>query len=163
MRFAGFAIIAGLGITACAWCAQPPKDAIERQYKRWEQASLTNDVDAVLAILAPDYTLKTFTGKVIAHDAYEASLRKRKASGKPSTGYETVMVDCKVSGPSAAVISDETSTNIAPDPVTNKDMKLIHIHRYLDTWARIDGEWRLRSTVTQVEKTKIFPCSSKVH
>jgi hypothetical protein len=128
---------------------------IDRQYKRWGRAALTNDVDTILSILAPDYTLHTYTGVTIPRKDYEASLRKRKASGKPATAYVTKIAKVTVEGKKALVISDETSATVSKDPITNQKVKLIHIHRYLDTWVRGGSAWRLRSTVTQVESTTV--------
>jgi hypothetical protein len=48
-----------------AW-GSSAKVQISRQYKRWAHAALTNDVATVLAILTPDYTLRTYKGKTVA-------------------------------------------------------------------------------------------------
>ena len=128
---------------------------IDHQYKRWAKATLTNDVDTVLSVLAPGYTLHTYTGTVIERKAYEASLRKRKASKQPATAYQTQIASVSVAGSTARVISDETSAKVSVDPVTSKKLKMIHIHRYLDTWVKLGTVWKLQSTVTQLESTKI--------
>ena len=128
---------------------------IQMQYDRWSKAALVNDVDTILEVLAPDYTLKTYTGQVILRKNYEVSLRKRKAANKPATVYTTKMASCMVDNVTASVISDETSVVETSDPITNKKVKLLHIHRYLDTWVKLGKTWRLRSTVTQVETTKV--------
>jgi len=133
------------------------RDDIDHQYKRWGRAALVNDVDTILAILAPDYTLHTYAGTVIPRKNYEASLKKRKAENKPATVYETSMAGITVNKDVAQVISDETSNNITLDPITNKKMKLIHIHRYQDRWVKIQGVWRLQTTITTVETTKVAP------
>jgi hypothetical protein len=114
-----------------------------------------NDVDTILSILSPDYTLHTYTGTTIVRKDYEASLRKRKASNKPATIYQTKIAKVSVEGEKALVISDETSAVVSLDPVTSRKVKLIHIHRYLDTWIRLSAKWRLQSTVTQVESTTV--------
>jgi len=131
------------------------KDDIDHQYKRWGRAALVNDVETILSVLAPDYTLHTYTGTVITRKDYEASLRKRKASNKPATVYVTKMFSLAVEGATAKVISDETSENPSVDPITNKKLRLIHIHRYQDTWIKSNGAWRLQTTITQVESTKV--------
>ena len=136
------------------------KDDIDRQYKRWGRAALVNDVDTILAILAPEYVLHTYSGKAITHREYEASLRQRKAANKPATVYETSMADITVSSDTALVTSDETSNNVSVDPITNKKVKLVHVHRYKDTWVRIRGVWRLRNTLTTVETTTVVPISA---
>lgn len=146
-----------LALAAFASARGSVKDDIGRQYKRWAKAALVNDVETILAILAPDYTLHTYTGKIIARKDYEASLRKRKADNKPATAYDTQIAGVTVEGDTAKVISDETSANFSVDPITNKKLKLIHIHRYLDTWIKQQGGWRLQTTITQVESTKIVP------
>jgi len=142
-----------LGSGACA----SVRSDIQRQYTRWARAALSNDVDAILSILAPDYSLHTYTGTTINRTDYEASLRKRKAANKPATAYETKINNVTVEGSTALVISDETSEAVSLDPVTNKKVKLIHIHRYLDTWIRSGKGWRLRTTITKVESTTVAP------
>ena len=130
---------------------------IDHQYKRWSKAALTNDVETILAVLAPDYTLHTYTGTVIPRKAYEASLRKRRESKQAATAYQTRIASVSVSGGVAKVISDETSAKLTVDPVTAKKLKMVHIHRYLDTWVKIGHNWRLQTTITQIESTKIVP------
>lgn len=134
-----------------------PRSDIERQYHRWAKAALTNDVDTILSVLMPDYTLHTFAGKTISHKDYEASLRKRKASNQSATAYETSIASVTVEGRIAKVISDEVSAKVSQDPITHKKVKLIHTHRYLDTWIRTHALWRLRETVTKVESTTVVP------
>jgi hypothetical protein len=119
------------------------------------KATLSNDVNTIIAILAPDYTITTFTGKLIHLKDYEASLKKRKASGQKPNAYSTAIEDLKSKGNTASVISLEKNITEAVDPVTNKHRKLVHIHRYLDTWINIAGTWRLKSTVTQLESTTV--------
>ncbi len=138
-------------------CSASVRRDIEGQYKRWESAALTNDVESILLVLAPNYTLHTYTGTVVTREAYEASLRKRRASKQPPTVYQTQIASVVVKGTVASVISDETSAKISIDPVTSKKLKMIHIHRYLDTWTKIGRSWRLQKTVTQIESTKVVP------
>jgi len=130
---------------------------IERQYKRWAKAALVNDVETILDVLAPDYTLHTYTGSVIVRKDYEATLRKRRAAKKPATAYVTQVESVEVNGSNAKVISDETSCNDSVDPITNKKLKLIHLHRYQDTWIKTNKTWRLQTTITQVESTRVEP------
>jgi hypothetical protein len=141
----GCAVLAGASV----------KSDIEQQYKAWVRSSLKLDVDGVLAVLTPEYTLKTFDGKVIPLKNYEVSLRQRKAKGIKPANYTTEIKSLEEAGDEAKVISLETSITDTPDPITNKVQKVIHIHEYLDTWKRMGRKWRLASTVTQVERTTI--------
>ena len=158
------AVDAGKGVSTLAILAvlistghASVRSQIQSQYRRWAKAAVSNDVDTVLSILAPDYALHTYTGTTISRDKYEASLRKRKAENKSASQYQTKINSVKVAGETAAVVSDETSQAVSLDPVTNKKVKLIHIHRYLDTWVHLSGRWRLRNTVTTVESTTVAP------
>jgi len=128
---------------------------IDRQYKVWSSAAMNNNVEQVLSILSPDYTLQTYTGTIIPRKSYEQSLRKRKAENKPAAVYTTRMKSIKVSGSTALVVSEELSKSPTIDPITNVNQILVHIHEYNDTWVRIAGKWRLRSTVTKLEKTTV--------
>lgn len=151
MRAVALFIFALLTVAAFA----SVRDDIDHQYKRWSRAAVVNDVETILDVLAPDYTLHTYTGTVIPRKAYEASLRKRRDSKQPTTAYQTQIASVTVLGKAAKVISDETSAKVTVDPVTLKKLKMIHIHRYLDTWVKTGRSWRLQTTVTQVESTKV--------
>jgi ketosteroid isomerase-like protein len=153
----GKSLVLLVALTAASITPASVRNDIDRQYHRWAKAAPANDVETILSILAPDYTLRTFTGKTITRPEYEASLWKRKAANKPSAAYVTKIASVSPKGDTTEVISDETSETPSTDPITNKRLRLIHIHRYLDTWVRIDSVWRLRSTVTQVESTKVVP------
>lgn len=144
-----------VSVLVCASALGSVRSDIDHQYKRWGRATVKNDVDTILSILSPDYTLHTYTGTTIPRKDYEASLRKRKASKKPATAYQTKIAKVTVEGKKALVISDETSAVVSVDPVTSRKVKLIHIHRYLDTWVRQSSKWRLQTTVTQVESTTV--------
>ncbi len=131
------------------------RSKIQTQYKRWVAASMRLDVDGVLAILTPDYTLKTFDGKLIPLKMYEQSLRKRKATGQKPNAYTTTIQSLEKAESAATVISWETSVTDTPDPITNKIQKVIHVHQYRDIWTNLRGTWKLASTVTLLEKTTI--------
>ena len=135
--------------------APSTRTQIDGQYKRWVAASLRLDVDGVLAILAPDYSLQTFDGKLIPRQMYEKSLRARKAKGQRPASYKTSIESLSQTGDTASVISLETSITDTPDPVTQKVQKVIHIHQYRDTWNHLEGAWKLSSTVTLLEKTTV--------
>jgi hypothetical protein len=134
--------------------AETARVQIERQYKRWAKAARTNDVETILAILTPDYTLKPYTGDVIPLKKYEASLRQRKKENKPVDAYDTKILSLTLTGKTAQVTSGEISRKATVDPITKSRVSIVHIHRYLDTWVLMAGKWRLRSTVTTKEITK---------
>jgi hypothetical protein len=151
----GFSFLLALFVAQAFSKGSHIRSSISHQYKIWVSAALSNDVDGVLSILAPGYTLKTFDGTVIPLKKYEVSLRKRRASGKKPNAYTTSIQSLTELGTSAKVISLETSITDTPDPITNKIQKLIHIHQYQDSWVKLNGTWKLLSTVTLVEKTTI--------
>lgn len=146
-----------LVLFAASLASASVKTDIDRQYKRWAKAAVANDVETILGIMAPDYTLKTYAGVVVDHQKYEASLRKRREAKQPTDAYRTEIYSLSVKGKIATVISDETSEKPTVDPLTNEKLNMMHIHRYLDTWVKLGKDWRLRSTVTQLESTKIVP------
>lgn len=152
-RFLGLLLLMATALSLAY--GESARGAIEGQYKRWARAALNNDVEGVLGILMPGYTLRTFDGTVIERKAYEASLRKRKAEGQKPAAYSTSIETLSVSRQRATVLSLETSVKATADPITNKVQKLVHIHRYRDVWVRTSGRWRLASTVTLLEKTTI--------
>jgi hypothetical protein len=148
-RFAVLSVVLVAGSHARA----SVRTALERQYQAWARAAVTNDVDRILGILAPEYTLKTFAGKVITYDNYKKSLLARKAAGKPSTAYTTRICDLSVAGHAATVRSEEISISLAQDPILLKNVKIVHTHQYIDRWREQGRVWRLCSTVTTLEKT----------
>lgn len=150
-------LLVTLAFVTAATSIASVRDEIEAQYARWARAALVNDVETVLSVLAPDYTLKTYTDSVIDRKAYEKSLRDRRARKQKSDAYQTKIASLNVQGRVATVISDETSIKAAKDPITKQAISMVHIHRYQDTWVKLGKSWRLKSTVTQMESTRIVP------
>ncbi len=155
MNLARFSIlsVAAVVLAPSAHAHSTVRKALERQYQAWAHAAVKNDVDCILGILAPEYTLTTFAGKVIPYANYKKSLLARKASGKPSTAYTTRICDLSVASRSATVRSEEISISVARDPILQKDVKIVHTHQYIDKWRNTGRVWRLVSTVTTLEKT----------
>ncbi len=135
--------------------AESARKAIQKQYRAWAKASVANNVPAVLKILAPEYSLRTYSGTEIGYEAYVKSLKDRAKSGKKSSAYETEMKAISVSGKSASVTSWESSISLAKDPITGKDQKIVHVHEYKDTWVLMNKSWRLKRTVTTQERTSL--------
>lgn len=131
------------------------RDSIEGQYRRWARAYVANDVEAVLLILAKDYTLTVASGKVVSRRDYETSLRQRKAAKAKSPAYSTRIVKISVEGGRALVVSEEVSVSAVTDPLSHKAKQLVHTHVYDDTWIRAGATWRLLKTVTKEEKTSV--------
>ncbi len=113
------------------------RSAIQAQYDRFAKAYVANDVEAMLKILAPEYTLKNAEGEVKTRREYERTLRGRAARGRTTQLYKVRIVSLEVRGDRAEVRSHEVSSG--------KDGKE-HVHVYQDTWRRVKGVWRLAAT-----------------
>ncbi len=115
---------------------------------------MANDVDALLSMLTPDYTLTTVDGAVIKHGEYEATLRLRKSAHSDTKKYATRILAIKVSGETAEVEARETMTGQMKDASTGKVAMFVHEHDYSDTWTHSTGVWLLRKTITLKEHSR---------
>jgi hypothetical protein len=129
------------------------KKAIQVQYDRWSKAYMAHDVDSLLAILSPGYTLKTAKGATMSHDEYQTSLLVRKQKHDDTTQYSTEIQRITMHGDVAAIYARETTTNPKLNPQTGKTEPISYQHDYIDVWEYRAGEWRLKSTVTLKEQT----------
>lgn len=156
MRRVGFSLLFAVCVSTVALAGtKDVQKEIERQYKRWSKAYVVNDVDTILSILTSDYTLTTYSGDVVSFKQYASSLREKKAKGTKNAAYTTKIVSLAVKGIRANVVSEEESVTSVKDPVTAKLKRLIHIHRYSDSWVKSGGVWKLSSTKTTLEKTTV--------
>jgi hypothetical protein len=131
------------------------RKAIKGQYDAWSAAYMKNDVDQLLSILSPDYTLKTATGSVITHSEYEVMLNMRKKRNTDTSVYSTEILRLTLHDDVAALLSRETSVTRQKNDKTGKMETVNHQHDYIDVWAFTGGKWLLKSTVTQRERTQV--------
>ncbi len=136
---------------------QPPtlpeaKVSIQAQYDRWTKAYMAHDVPTLLAILSPDYTLKTANGTVLTAGEYKAMLEVQRKKHDDTTVYKTEIQRINLHENIAAVYSRETTTNRTPDPKTHRDKIVSYQHDYIDAWEYREGQWLLKSTVTLKEQ-----------
>lgn len=132
---------------------------IQAQYDAWSGAYMRNDVDVLLAILAPGYTLKASNGNVITYSEYEVILNQRKKKGTDTTQYSTEILRLTLHADVAALLSRETTVMKRKNPDTGKVENVQMQHDYVDIWTFMNGKWLLRSTATQRENTQIKPPS----
>jgi ketosteroid isomerase-like protein len=128
--------------------------AIQAQYDRWSRAYMANDVDALLDILSPDYTLTSADKDVMSYATYKAYLQLKKKGPKETTRYSTRIVKLTLQKGDAKVDSIETMLTWKPDP-SGHVIESTHRHEYLDVWRRAGSSWRLRSTMTLRESTTV--------
>lgn len=147
-----------LGFVLVAVTSPPPlpeRAEIQRQYARWSVAARRNDVATIMKIISPDYTLTTASGTVITRKAYQLSLERRKLKASKVPVYTTHLAQLTEFEGKLIAISNEVNQSTITDPITNKRITLIHTHRYRDTWRKIATQWRLASTVTELESTTV--------
>lgn len=144
-----------ISVRAAAVTLPTAQSQIESQYRRAAKATLTNDVDTLLSILTPDYVLLTYTGTLLDRKTYEASLRKRHSENQHPDTYKTRIVTIHALQKFAKVISEETSSKVSRDPLTDRNLRVIQIHRYVDTWIKVGQTWQLKATATLEESTKV--------
>ncbi|HWA84495.1 MAG TPA: nuclear transport factor 2 family protein, partial [Fimbriimonadaceae bacterium] len=135
------------------------KKQIQAQYNVWSAAYMKNDVDTLLSILTPDYSIKASNGNLITHSEYEVILNQRKKKGYDATHYSTAILRVTLHGDIAAVWSRETSTIHGKSPQTGKIADTQYQHDYVDVWDFVNGKWLLKSTATLHETAQIKPPS----
>jgi len=142
-----------------AFASTPRADArteIQKQYDRWSIAYTANDVTTLLDILSPGYTLTNFEKETMDYKTYVAYLNLRKNGPKDVTRYKTLIKKLSLKGQVAEVDAIETMRTTKPEPNTGRTLLSIHSHEYIDHWKRTAKGWRLLSTTTILESTKIL-------
>ena len=133
----------------------PETDArkqIQAQYDRWSTAYMARDIDTLLSILSPDYTLTSVDNDVLSYGGYKAYLELKRKSPQDNTEYRTHILKLILKKAHAVVTSEETMTTSTPGP-SGKKLVSVHKHVYLDTWTYQGRVWHLQSTATQREST----------
>jgi len=133
------------------------RKAIQKQYDSWTKAYMAHDVDALLAILAPAYTLKTAQGVLIKRSEYEVMLKQRKQKRSDTTQYRQEIVRITLRDGVAAIWSRETTTDPGLNQKTGKKEPVTYQHDYIDVWTYTANKWLLKSTVTQKEQRLAVP------
>lgn len=129
------------------------KAAIQKRYDEWSKAYMAHDVDKLLAILSPGYTLKTTKGAVITLPEYKTMLNVRKQKHDDTTKYSTEIQRITLHDGVAAIYARETTTSQKVNKDTGKTEDTSYQHDYIDVWELRDGKWFLKSTVTVKEQT----------
>ncbi len=108
---------------------------------------MANDVDTLLDILAPNYTLTNVNKEVMTLAVYRAYLNLRKKAPRDTTQYKTQIKKLSLHSQLADVDSIETMVT------KNKTQVSIHKHEYLDKWVHTNKVWKLSSSMTIKETT----------
>jgi hypothetical protein len=133
------------------------RKAIQRQYDAWSKAYMGHDLDTLLSILAPGYTLKTAQGTLIKRNEYEVMLKMRKQKHSDTTLYKTEILRITLKDGVAAIWSRETTTDPGLNQKTGKTEPVSYQHDYIDLWILASGKWLLKGTVTQREQVIAMP------
>lgn len=133
--------LALIGLLVLAIAAAPGQTwkAIQGQYERFAKAYVANDVNVMLAILSPSYTITDENGKTIDFKAYKAQLEQRRDRAQVSSAYTVEILSLERKGDTTTVGTKEITKGIGG---------VEHVHRYRDIWKLQKGVWRLASTTT---------------
>lgn len=124
------------------------KNELQQRYNAWSKAYMAHDIEVLLDVLAPGYTLKTASGTTISRAEYEVMLRSRKKQAEDTSSYRTEILRLTLKEGVAAVYSRETTNNPRRDEKSGKLVPNVWEHEYIDVWVQQSGKWRLRSTNT---------------
>lgn len=139
--------LAAITLTSGALAQDDPKALFGARYAELRTAMQARDTAAIAKVITPDYTMTDIRGG--SHDA--AGLlalvgRMQAAGGTGERKIEGEVVSATITGSTATVKekSDTKATRTGPDgkPQT---MELILVSD--DTWALVDGVWRLKTSV----------------
>jgi len=126
-------------LALCAGAMSQTWAAIAKQYDRFATAYLANDVNVMLSILSPTYTLEDEAGTKTDYRAYRTQLERRRDQGVVSSAYTVHILSLERKGDTAILGTKEVTKGIGGAE---------HVHRYRDIWKLEKGVWRLASTTT---------------
>jgi len=126
------------------------KADLQVQYDRWTKAYMAFDVETLDDILAPDYVLVNVVKEETSRDKYMAYLKLRKELHQDTMKYSSKIKKVEQQSDDAAVVIDVETQELLVD-----GKRVLHRHEYRDSWARLDGKWKLRRTETLKESTQV--------
>ncbi len=133
------------------------KKQISYAYRSWSKAYVANDIPGMLALLAPEYVLKTLS-KVFDLAGYTAILRSRRDPNIKILDSNTIILALSYVQNKATIHALERIDQA--QTLAGKTTAVVHIHEYEDVWVKAAGGWKLTSTTTLVERTLRSPNDS---
>ncbi len=106
------------------------KSDIADRYRQWDAAYFQRDVKKMAAILHPKFQIVTGSGKTIDRKGYVASLWKAKL---PEV-YETTLLRVQAKRKRCLAWTRERAKQAG---------EKVNVHRYQDTWLKVNGQWLL--------------------
>lgn len=136
MLFLGFA-----GGVLAAESAKEARKAVEEEYERYHQAVKRKDVDAIMALLTPNYVWKMPDGTLYDYHQTKAALKSYYSTVRAVTDISTQIHRMTVQGNRAiAVVTERVVLQTADSPRT------IRTEHYRETWVKTARGWKIRQT-----------------
>lgn len=166
--------IFSLSVLLAASAFAADKAAIQAQYAAMAKAFQTKNVPGVLGITTPDVVLVDESGKKSGRKEIESEYRAMLGFVKKFESVKIEMLSAKVAGATAQCKSRSTIQAVIPVPQTDsngktvlkdgkpmmRDGRLRAVNESSDTWALVDGVWKLK--MSKVDKTSTWLDGKKV-
>ena len=130
------------------------RKAISARYAASDAALRKKDAKALLAMITPDFTVKTAAGQTLTAKQLPALLQQEFAAIKEVKNTRWSILEFGVKGNVATVKMTQTLSGV----FTGQDQKthtLSSTNVSVDTWVRTPSGWKLRKSVELSEKTLV--------
>jgi hypothetical protein len=142
-RIAGLLILCA-SLTACAASETSPesvKEHIQASLDRTSAATIAEDIDAYMAEIPPDFSLKDESGETVTIDRQRSYVLRDWSVIDKTLSLSNVVESLIVDGDTATVITDQRWERVMQRPDKSGTDVILTTQRHKETWKRVRGRW----------------------
>jgi ketosteroid isomerase-like protein len=137
--------------------AKEARRAVEEEYARYHQAVKRKDVEAIMALLTPNYVWKLPDGTIYDYHQTKTALESYYSTVRAVTDVSTHIHRMTIKGNRAiAVVTERVVLQTVDSPRT------IRTEHYRETWVKTSSGWKIRQTELFKEQVKWVEKAKKV-
>jgi ketosteroid isomerase-like protein len=130
---------------ACADNLTEAKKSIQAMYAVKNTAAEKKDVQSMMSIYTPDFTITYPDGRVVNKTQLQQETEKMLPSVKSVVAHDLVK-SISLKGNTAFVQSSRSSTSISDNPDTHKPDRVVLSAKVEDIWVKVEKKWLLKKS-----------------
>jgi hypothetical protein len=139
-----FALTFFLALAGCA--SQPPaevdvKALIQASLDRTSRATSSEDIDAYMAELPPDFSIVDESGEIITRDKQKEYVLRDWSVIEKTLDLTQVIESLEVNGETANVITSQRWERLMQRPDKSGTDTVLTTQRHRETWKFVNGRW----------------------